>query len=501
MQPLRRSAPLLIVAALLAAAPLSAQDTGSPAAPAAAVAPAAATGETEISLATCIARALERNFDIEISRYTPQIAKDGIAVAKDPYQPVLSATASRSHTRNLTPGIVTDGTNTSVGVSQYLYTGTSVGLSSNLNRSRVDPSLSALNPAYDADLTLSVRQQLLKGFGVAANKAAVKAAEAGFQIAELDYKARVLDVVQSTENAYFSLVFATEQLAVHEASLKLAQVLYDEAVNRKNVGVVTELDVFTANVAVQTARRQVLLDQQSLQNSREGLLAIIGRFEFDTPVKPAKLPEIEKTLPLLASSLNLARQSQPDYLAAVASVEQARLGLVTAKNNARPSLSVGGAVGLSGERRNSSDAFQAALDQKGSSWQVDLSLTYPWGRLGDRARYRQSLAAYNQTQARLRQTEQNIEVQVRSAVRAVETNHESVRISAEATMLAERQYELQKAKFDAGLATSREVLQSQTDLETARLNELQSRISLRVSIAALHRIEGSSLQRYGLALP
>ena len=122
----------------------------------------------------------------------------------------------------------------------------------------------------------------------------------------------------------------------------------------------------------------------------------------------------------------------------------------------------------------------------------------PWGFRGDKAGYRQSLATLNREEARLHQIEQSIEVQVRSAVRSVETNLESVKIASE---LSQKQYELEKARFDAGLSTSRRVLEAQNDLETNRVNELQARVTLHSAIAALHRIEGSSLQRYSVNLP
>jgi outer membrane protein TolC len=132
---------------------------------------------------------------------------------------------------------------------------------------------------------------------------------------------------------------------------------------------------------------------------------------------------------------------------------------------------------------------------------VDFSFSYPWGQTTDRARYRQSLAALNREQTRLKQIEQNIELQVRAAVRSVETNLESVRIASLAAKLSEQQYELEKAKFDAGQSTSRRVLEAQNDLETARVNELQAKVTLQNAISALHRIEGSSLQRYSINLP
>ncbi len=458
-----------------------------------------------LSLEECVRRALANNFDVDIARYNPQIAKEFIDIARDPYQPVITATASRSHSElNATdnyPQQLSDTTIASAGISQQFYTGTSFGISSGLDRSRADITTTALNPAYSADVTLTARQQLLRGFGIAANKAAVRAAEAGYQSSQLTYKAAVLTVVQNTENAYYQLVFASDQLNVHRDSLNLAQVLYNEAVARKETGVATDLDVFTADVAVQSARRQVLLDEQTMSDSQDQLLAIIGRFQLDAPLTPGKLPDTDEGIPVYASSYQMALQSQPDYQAALASVEQAKYNVTTAKSNARPSLSVGGAVGLNGAHNDASGAYNSALENNGNSWQVDVSLTYPWGQVGDKARYRQSVATLNQSQSHLQQLVQTIQVQVRSAVRAVETNHESVAISVKATELAVKQYDLQKAKFDAGLATSRDVLQSQTDLETARLNELQARVSLQNAHTALHRLEGSSLQRYGLALP
>ena len=91
-------------------------------------------------------------------------------------------------------------------------------------------------------------------------------------------------------------------------------------------------------------------------------------------------------------------------------------------------------------------------------------------------------------------------MQVRAAVRAVETNSEKVKIVALAVEFSARQHELEVARFSAGLATSRDVLQAQSDLENARVAELQSRITLLNSISALHRLEGNSLERYQIKL-
>jgi len=461
----------------------------------------------ELTLEQCIARALLKNFDLEIGRFSPQIAQDSIELAKGGYQPVFTISGSTGRSTTGATGLTASSSTTSsdlrAGVSQQLYSGTTLSASSRLDRSRFNPATlsGALNPAYDADLTLSVRQNLLSGFGTAVNQASLNRARIGFDIANLNFKAQALNVIQNTENAYYNLVFAREQLTVRNFSLALANRLHEEAKTRLDTGVAIPLDVLQAQVGVANARRNVLLAGQSVADRMEALLALIGQFELDNAVGTVRFDEVTVVTPVFASSYQLAKQNQPDYLASVATLEQLKLDLQVAKDATKPDLSVGAAVGLSGRNGTGSDAFGDALDRQNHSWQVDFAFSYPWGQKSDKARYRQSLSTLNREQVRLHQLEQSIELQVRSAVRSVETNLESVKIASLASRLSERQYELEKARFDAGLSTSRRVLEAQNDLETNRVNELQARVTFHTAIAALHRIEGSSLQRYGVTLP
>jgi outer membrane protein TolC len=199
-------------------------------------------------------------------------------------------------------------------------------------------------------------------------------------------------------------------------------------------------------------------------------------------------------------SYKLARDNQPDFLATRASIQQLEIDANTAKNSRLPSLDLGGALGFNGTDRTYGTAMTRVKDADGYNWEVDLSLSVPWGLHAGRARYRSAQASLRQQQARLQQVEQNLLVQVRAGVRAVETSRQSVAIFGQATQLAEKQYELELARFKAGLSTSRQVLQTQDDLEAARLNELQARIDLRIAYANLHQLETSSLSRYHIAL-
>jgi outer membrane protein TolC len=500
---LRRLSASLLAALLFCSCAL-AQDNAPAPAPASAAVPPPAPGP-ELTLETCINRALLKNFDLEIGRYNPQIAQDAIAVAGAAFEPQLTVTGTRTRNDNGSTNLLPSSSSTfselRAGLSQQLYTGTTLSASSVLDRSASNPSVAALNPAYTADITLSARQSLLRGFGTAANRAGVHRAEIGFQRANLDFKTAVLVVILNTETAYYNLAFAREQLSVFNTSFALANRLFDEAKTRRDTGVATDLDVLSAQVGVANARRNVVLAEQAAKDKQDALLALIGQFELDSAVGIVRFPDVGNFTPVLASSLLQAKQNQPDYLSSVAAIDQYKLDLVVAKDAARPDLSVGAALGLNGTRGSGSDAFSDALSRQNHSWQVDFSFSYPLGQVSDRARYRQTLATLNREEVHLHQIEQNIEVNVRTAVRSVETNVESVKIAALSSELSQRQYELEKARFDAGLSTTYRVLQAQTDLDTARVNELQARVTLNTAIAALHRIEGSSLQRYSVTLP
>jgi outer membrane protein len=498
---LRRRFVSILVTGLLAWGCALAQDK----VPSSVPGPPVATTAPELTLQQCIARALQKNFDLEIGRYNPLIARDAIDVARAGYEPLVSA--SGTHGRSVIGATSTLGSSSATtselraGVSQRLYTGTTLSASSQFDRSSTNPAFSSINPAYNADLTLAVRQSLLSGFGTAVNRAGINRAKIGLARANLDFRAQALDVIQDTENAYYNLAFAREQLNVRNLSLELASRLFEEAKARRDTGVATNLDVLQAEVGVANARRNSLLAEQEVKDRQDILLSLIGQFELDSDVGPVHFSEVEEATPVFASSYLMAKQSQPDYLSSQAAIDQLKLDLVVAKDATKPDLSVGAAVGLNGNRGSGNDAFGDALDRQNHSWQVDFAFSYPWGQVSEKARYRQSVSTLNREQTRLRQIEQSIEVGVRSAVRSVETNRESVKIAALASELSQRQYDLEKARFDAGLSTSYRVLQAQNDLDTARVSELLAKVTLHTAVAALHRIEGSSLQRYSVILP
>jgi outer membrane protein TolC len=459
-----------------------------------------------LTLEECVKLALARGFDLEIEHQSLAIAQDNVPIARSTFLPVFSATTGKSVIRTATgnglPASMSSTVDAGGGVSQRLLTGTQLSLGFNNTRLNNDPALTTLNPAYTSDVTLSVTQPLLKGFGTRLISEVIRRAELGFDVAYNNYVSRAQDVIQGTENAYYLLTGARDQLQVFRASLQLSQALLSEAQSRRTAGMATGLDVLQAEVGVANARRSVLEAQRTVRASEDALTSLIGRFQFDTPIGATRADEdaSSEPAPTIAQSYKLATEHYPALRNARTSLEIARLDLDFAHNDLLPSVDLDLALGLNGSDSSRRGSISGITEPDGHTWQAGISITYPLGSVAEKARFRQSRYALTQAELREKQLEQDVLVSVRNAVRDVETSRESVTIATQAADLAQRQYEAETDRFRAGLSTSRRVLEAQTDLESARVASLQARLDLQTARAALRRLEGSSLQRYGITL-
>ena len=460
-----------------------------------------------VTLEECVKLALARGFDLEIERQSLSIAQDNVPIARSNFLPILSATSGKTVTRTAIdpdlglPATMSSTVDASAALSQRLLTGTQFSLGLNNNHFNTDPAITALNPAYTSDATLAVRQPLLKGFGTRINSQVIRRAELGLNVADSNYESRALDVIQGTENAYYLVTGARDQLQVFRSSLQLSQALLSEAQSRRTAGMATGLDVLQAEVGVANARRSVLEAQRTVRSSEDALTALIGRFQFDTPLGATRADEdASEAPPTIAASYRLATERYPALRNARTTLEIAQLDVAFARNDLLPSVDLDLALGFNGGDSTRRGSFSGITEPDGHNWQAGISITYPLGRVAEKARFRQSRYALTQAELREKQLEQDVLVAVRNAVRDVETSRETVTIATQAADLAQRQYEAETDRFRAGLSTSRRVLEAQTDLESARVGSLQAKLDLQTARASLRRLEGTSLQRYGITL-
>lgn len=496
----------LTTAAALALSPLEGR-AQSPNVPALPPAEAPVTGQP-LTLEDCIALAMKKNFDLQIQSFTADVARENLVVAKADFSPTLTGSTNRSLTRGIQLVPQPDGTflsrprdsNTTeftLGASERLaQTNGVVSIGGTLNRN------STGTPQYSSGITGSLNQPLLRNAGASAAKANLERTKLGVNIALLNYRSRVLTVIRDTENAYYNLVSARETVRIRQLTLDRNENLFQENKARLASGMMTELDVLSAEVGVANARRALVVARQSVADREDALLTLINQPEFTTRPGPVAFDDFKSNVPSFATSYKLARDRYPDALSQQETIKQLEIDLSTAKRNQLPTLNLTASINYNTNDSGYGRAVSSLTDEDHNDRrQIGLNYSMPWGLQADKARYRSALLSRNSQKVRLEQLEQSLVINVRAAVRAVETNILAVDIAAKATELSLRQYDLQKARFDTGLSTARLVLQAQEDLETARFNELAAKVALRQANAEVSRLEGSGIERYRVQLP
>ena len=470
--------------------------------------PAASTGDQILTLDDVLHRALANNFDVQIQRFAVDNAGEQLEVAKAAFDPALRLTSRRAEsfqaaaTSSLdgAPGPSSTTFDTRAGANMQISTGATVDLSTQLTRSGTNSTFSLLNPAYSSDVALSVTQPLLKGAGSKVVLASIQRNKLGIDRANLDYRGQVMNVLHDTEIAYYQLVYSREQLNARRLSLEAAQKLLDENQAKRDAGVVTDLDVLTAEVGVANQKINVTLAEKNVHDSEDQLRALIGQFDLDVPLGEASFSATPTRSLDSNQTFELAKKSQPEYLSELALIEQLKVDLSTTRNATMPQVDLSGAVGINADESTWGESLDRLPKADSYNWQVGVSVTYPWGGHADKARFRTARNNLNREEVRLKQIEQNILVQARSAVRLVKSGIETVQASKLAVQLSEQQYELEKARFDAGLSTSRRVLDAQSDLDQARLTDLDNKVTLQRAIADLNRLEGRTAEVHGIEL-
>jgi outer membrane protein len=459
----------------------------------------------EVTLENCVAQALARNFNVKIQWFGIEQSSDSVVIQQAAFEPTLGFNSNRAVVQDATDQALpytsgyTSTTTSTVSFSDTVITGGTVSANYSLERGYFLPAYTEPDPAFGSAVSLTVTQPILNGAGTDYNRAAIESAKLGVTISKLNFKSAILTMVLNVETTYYNLLFQREQYKVQLEQLKQAQQLLDENTIRRETGVQTDLDVVNAQAGVAAAKNLLIVDEQAVHNSEDALLQLLGDRQFSTVVGATNFPFVGEPEVSFDRSYKLARDNGPNLAVAQATIEQFKLAALKAKRAMLPTLNLNGGLGYNSYASTAGQSFTGSWS--GYNWTAGVTLSVPWGLSAGRAAYRQAEAGVRSEQVAYDEADQTLVVGVRAAVRAVQTSIASVRSSAENTKFAQKAYELTKAQFDAGLATSYLVLQSQNTLETARVSELQAKVNLLSAIANLRFLEGSSLQLYRINLP
>lgn len=295
------------------------------------------------------------------------------------------------------------------------------------------------------------------------------------------------DLALETARAYWAVVTAGESVRVLEAAAARAEAHLADVRARLDAGVAAPHEV--AAVEAQRARQQMLLAEARGQHlSSEAALARLLGLPLDQRfalVEPLDVPQSVAT-PGRASSREPGAD-RPERAAARLRLDAVQAREAAARVGDWPAVALLGGV----DYAHPNPRIFPRRAEWVASWDLTVQASWSiWDGGRTQAELAQARAAVAAERARAAEIDAAVALDVRqrrleldAAQAAVAAADEAVRAAAEAERVA-------ADRFDAGLATSTEVLDAQVARLQAELDRTRARAGLRLALARLARAEG-----------
>jgi len=460
-------------------------------------------------------------------------------------EPTFTVGTQFGHTTQILTNSFATGTNYLVnnykylgyGISKSFLSGTQVSIETYSQNLGQNAPRNDYNPTTNGALSLTIRQNLLQGFGWKMNSRYITIAKNNRHSADLNFKAQVMATVKNVVDLYFDLVSYNDLLKVRQQALELNKKLYSDNQRRAELGAIAPIDIIQAEgeaaaseQAVTNAETQVLQQEMILKSvlTRSGVDSMAIADARIVPTTRFQVPEKEPIEPiqdLVAESLSL----RPEIEQSKISLENSRLTMKGVRNSMLPTLSVYSELqnnALAGQLNSQTipgAEGQALLAQRQANYNpffiggygnflgqlfrrnfpdyaIGFSLNVPLRNTSTQADYANAQLTYRQSQINDRQTNNSIRLNVINARTALLQARAAYDTSVKARMLKEQTLNGERRKFQLGTSSVLNVLIVQRDAIAAQESEVNALNSYMRSRNALASVVGRILKDHNVSM-
>ena len=263
--------------------------------------------------------------------------------------------------------------------------------------------------------------------------------------------------------AYLACLRADAVQDTARANVELSETLLQLARRQRAAGTGTGIEVTRAEVQLANDRQRLIRAENDRTRSMLQLLKSMG-LRMDSPVVfTDKLSFRSVDVANAESLLDQARHARPELKTQQKREDAARLTYGAVKNERLPSIGASADFGTIGSEITGSRGTYA----------MGISLRIPIFDGGRRdARVEESSSHLRQEQTRTRDMSQQIELQVRQSLESLRSAAAEVEAARTGQTLAESELAQARRRYEAGVASSIEVIDAQTRLQRARDNQV-----------------------------
>jgi outer membrane protein TolC len=471
-----------------------------------------------LSLREVLTAALENNLDILVRRYDPLKSEASVTLQTSRFDPFFSGSGSSSRfTQPQTSSFLRSDISHDfiVAFEDPLVLGGKYKLEVKASDNRsVTFFRPGGEPEFNTSWAVSFTQPILRNLGPYANRWQIVVARNNLGVSESQFRQTVIDTLAAAEKAYWDLNFALMDLETKRASLQLAKDFLEQNRIKVRVGTLAPIEITQAEAGVADREEGVIVAENVLRTAEDALRRIMNVPAESAlwlgAIRPSDAPPLQEVVPSMDEAVQTAGSQRPDIEQARLNVRSKETELSYRRNQRRWGLDFEGSYGalgfdadLPGFTSGGSyhGSFDDLLDRDTTTWRLTFNMTVPVGNRPALANFLAAEHALSQAQYDLERLEQAARIEVRNAVRKVETDLKRVKASQVNVRLQREKLAAEQKKFDNGMSTAFQVLQFQTDLATAETRENQAIVDYNKSLVELERVKGTLLEAREMLMP
>jgi HAE1 family hydrophobic/amphiphilic exporter-1 len=510
-----------------------------------------------LSVREVIELALANNKDIEIARENVRAAEFDLQAARGVYDLRFLTSSYYEHTETPTASFLSGSATGSVTQSGFFSSSSVQGLAPRFgggyrmdfvnNRITTNNQFAALNPQYPTALTFSYTQPLLRGLRFDQSRRLIEIGKKNLSLTDAQFRQRAVETITAVQRAYWDLVYALRNLQIQREAVRDARQQLEHNKRLVGEGLLAPIDVVAAEAQVSGFEQSVysaLDDVGRAENNLKNLVAENRESPlWRVAIVPVDSVDLAPPQVSLAEAMQTALKSRPELQSSDVAREINEIEQRFAREQTRPQVDLVasyGMVGVAGTSTTSGvsnpltaqnaqirqrinelsgivglqplpeptvqslpDAlvggeFQSLTNiaaNRYTNFRAGVTVNLPFRNTTAKAQLGRTLVDAERIRTQREQLEQLIQVDVRNALQLVRTAESRLRAAATARSASEQQYASEQRKLDAGQSTVFLVLERQTQLATARGNELRSQTELNKAIAELQRATGNALEQ------
>ncbi|MBF8259253.1 MAG: hypothetical protein HW377_1627 [Actinobacteria bacterium] len=488
--PIIREAPIKIAACLLAALALFAT-------------PLARAGNVVISLDEAVRLAVENNLSLRAGTFSPAISSTDVRHARAIYNPRLSALLDHkgSNTQSApTSFFVERKRSFDANLSADVLLSTGATASASLTNPWQNDNLgTSFSRFAEPQLSLSLSQPILQGLGKEVTERGITVAVFSTESALAGWRTLALSVTGTTRDQYFTVIKARENLQTRKASLALSQEIHASNEARVRAGVLAAVELLDSQLGVAQREKDLLGAEKNALDEADKLLVLLHlppRTEL-VLTQPGSDEAFDRSE---ENALRKALSIRPDLQQARITLKSQEFSAKVGRNLLLPSLSLKGSAGLSGLAPDYGNAVDDLRSGKYPSWSVGIEFAYPLGNDAAEADLAKNRLLAGQSRVQIQSLEESVGLDVRQAIRNLETQEKQIAVAKRGVELANARFDSYVKRGKVGLATTKDILQVESDLTAAREGLSSARSDYQVGITLLWKSTGELLERHGIRI-